>query len=426
MPFLRRLDLRGGFTRGVGRSATATSAAVSDGSRTLSGGTAPALRRSKSLSFGVVAVAVALGVGAAGAAPIISTTQTEVTIGGLSCGTQYRVRVNVAGDSEVTTLNPVTKPCPGPQPAPPPGEVRWRKTFESPYNSVKALEETNCQELPNPTNFPYCAWSQIANNTAWAVVSTSDPFAGLYSIDLRLPANTCCDQRNQIGHMRSVWGGKHDYFRFVFKLDPNWTETSDAGDTLLTMNYQNIYGSPLFMNVDELSDSAYVVLVSGHCEPGGNQPSTCDFYGGQPIGGGFAPRPAGFPGPLYVIPPGQLQKNAWHDLIIHVYWTPYNEGVIEAWHRLRGGIYTKTLDFGPVGSGRVQQFNAATLQNGLDWWGDVQTVEELARDDVSIHTTQDKIGQRLGQVPSDPDGWISSWEEFCRASSRGAAETCLG
>ena len=79
------------------------------------------MRRLTSLRFGVVAVVVALTVGAAGAAPIIvSTTQTEVTIGGLACGTQYRVRVNVAGDSRITTLKPVTKPCPLPPPAPPP------------------------------------------------------------------------------------------------------------------------------------------------------------------------------------------------------------------------------------------------------------------------------------------------------------------
>jgi Glycosyl hydrolases family 16 len=79
-----------------------------------------ALRRWTTLS-GVVAVAVALAVGAAAAAPIIvSTTQTEVTIGGLTCGTQYRVRVNVTGSSRVTTLKAVTKPCPLPHPPPPP------------------------------------------------------------------------------------------------------------------------------------------------------------------------------------------------------------------------------------------------------------------------------------------------------------------
>jgi hypothetical protein len=79
-----------------------------------------ALRRWTTLS-GVVAAAVALAVGAAGAAPIIvSTTQTEVTIGGLTCGTQYRVRVNVTGSPKVTTLKAVTEPCPLPQPPPPP------------------------------------------------------------------------------------------------------------------------------------------------------------------------------------------------------------------------------------------------------------------------------------------------------------------
>jgi hypothetical protein len=79
-----------------------------------------ALRRWTTLS-GLVAAVVALAVGAAGAAPIIvSTTQTEVTIGGLTCGTHYRVRVNVTGSSRVTTLNAVTQPCPLPQPPPPP------------------------------------------------------------------------------------------------------------------------------------------------------------------------------------------------------------------------------------------------------------------------------------------------------------------
>jgi hypothetical protein len=35
---------------------------------------------------------VALGAGTTGAAPIsVSATQTEVTIGGLRCGTEYRV-----------------------------------------------------------------------------------------------------------------------------------------------------------------------------------------------------------------------------------------------------------------------------------------------------------------------------------------------
>jgi hypothetical protein len=77
---------------------------------------------STSRRLGVVAVVVALAVGAAGAAPIIvTTTQTEVTIGGLTCGTRYRVRVNVAGSSPVTTMNPVTKPCTAPQSPPPPG-----------------------------------------------------------------------------------------------------------------------------------------------------------------------------------------------------------------------------------------------------------------------------------------------------------------
>jgi beta-glucanase (GH16 family) len=79
------------------------------------------LRRSTSRSLGVAAFVVALAVGTAGAAPtVVSTTQTEITIGGLACGTQYRVRVSVAGNSRGTTLNAVTQPCAPPPPPPPP------------------------------------------------------------------------------------------------------------------------------------------------------------------------------------------------------------------------------------------------------------------------------------------------------------------
>jgi hypothetical protein len=122
MPVLRRLDLRGGSTRGIGRPPNCDLGAGSvTAAKSTVQGRPSALRRSISLRVAVVAVVGALAVGAAGAAPIIvSTTQTEVTIGGLSCGTRYRVRVNVAGSSPVTTLNPVTKPCTAPQPPPPP------------------------------------------------------------------------------------------------------------------------------------------------------------------------------------------------------------------------------------------------------------------------------------------------------------------
>jgi hypothetical protein len=148
----------------------------------LSSGTRPALRRPTSLSFGVVAVVVALGVGAVGAAPIIvSTTQTEVTIGGLSCGTQYRVRVNVAGNSKVTTLNPVTQPCPPPQAPPPPpsnayvydafcdGATPWTKNVVNRYRTafVGADPYFACDDL---SGGPLGPW--LGGSGAWDGIST--------------------------------------------------------------------------------------------------------------------------------------------------------------------------------------------------------------------------------------------------------------
>lgn len=105
------------------------------------------MRRSTLRSLVVIAVVVALGVGRAGAAPtVVSTTQTEVTIGGLTCGTQYRLRVSVAGNSKGTTLNAVTQPCSPPPPPPPPanayvyddfcdGTTPWTKNVVNRWNT---------------------------------------------------------------------------------------------------------------------------------------------------------------------------------------------------------------------------------------------------------------------------------------------------
>jgi Polysaccharide lyase len=396
------------------------------------------LRRSKSLSFGVVAVAVALGVGAAGAAPIIvSTTQTEVTIGGLSCGTQYRVRVKVAGDSEVTTLNPVTKPCPPPQPPPPPpppaGEVLYRKTGEgaAAVYGTGSLEEPCYPNLPDIYGQTFCQWTKVTQYNppqCGPVKDSAAPFAGANSIRYDIVEQAGVS-RCEIGKHRRFDAYTHDWYHTAFKLEPSWGETNDGGAVVHQLNYQSICAAPLFLSVDDLNDSGYLLVNAGDDDWNGIDGS-CHYYSGQPIGGGFAGRPVGWGGPLYVIPPGQLQRNVWHEVRFHVYWTPSNEGVLEAWHRIRGGTWTKTLDIGPVGSGRPRQFNFPTLALGDQ---NVPLATCAPRNEVTVANinadchwpSQDKMGQYLASTFSD-DNVPSMWGEFCRASSREAAETCLG
>jgi hypothetical protein len=390
-----------------------------------SSGTPPALRRPTSLSFGVAAVVVALAVGAAGAAPIIvSTTQTEVTIGGLSCGTQYRVRVNVAGESAVRTLNAVTQPCPPPQPPPPAGEVLYKKTGEgaAAVYGTGSLEEACYPDLPLLYSQDFCRWAKVSQNdppVCGPVKDSNDPFSGTNSIRYDVAVGSTAT-RCEIGKMRLVDAYTDDYYHTAFKLEPDWGETNAGGGAIHQLNFQSINGAPLFVSVDDRNDSAYLLVNSGACG------ATCTYYSGQPIGGGFAPKPAGMPGPLYVIPPGGLARGVWHEVLFRVYWTPRDEGVLEAWYRPRGGAWVKRLDLGPVGSGHATQFDFPTLQTGVQkvpQGGTTVTAENIT--DSCHWATQDKMGQYMSNYTS-ANGTNSMWGEFCRASSREAAETCLG
>jgi hypothetical protein len=368
---------------------------------------------------------VALAVGAAGAAPIIvSTTQTEVTIGGLSCGTQYRVRVNVAGESAVRTLNAVTQPCPPPQPPPPAGEVLYKKTGEgaAAVYGTGSLEEACYPDLPLLYSQDFCRWAKVSQNdppVCGPVKDSNDPFSGTNSIRYDVAVGSTAT-RCEIGKMRLVDAYTDDYYHTAFKLEPDWGETNAGGGAIHQLNFQSINGAPLFVSVDDRNDSAYLLVNSGACG------ATCTYYSGQPIGGGFAPKPAGMPGPLYVIPPGGLARGVWHEVLFRVYWTPRDEGVLEAWYRPRGGAWVKRLDLGPVGSGHATQFDFPTLQTGVQKVPQGCTTVTAENITDSCHwATQDKMGQYMSNYTS-ANGTNSMWGEFCRASSREAAETCLG
>jgi hypothetical protein len=381
-----------------------------------------------------VAVAVALGVGAAGAAPIIvSTTQTEVTIGGLSCGTQYRVRVKVAGDSEVTTLNPVTKPCTTPQPPPPPpppaGEVLYRKTGEgaAAVYGTGSLEEACYPNLPDIYGQTFCKWIKVTQYDppqCGPVKDSAAPFAGANSIRYDVAtgsANTRCE----IHKARRYDAFTHDWYHVAFKLESDWGETSENGGVINQFNYA-ISAASLFLSADDATESAFLIVSAGDCNP------VCTYYSGQPIGGGFAPRPAGMPGPLYVIPAGGLARNTWHEVLIHVYWSPLNDAELEAWYRPKGGTWVQRLDLGPVGSGHAMQFNFPTNQLGQSFapqeCSDPDDVLTAANINFDCHWPGgDKMGQYLAPGGyTSGDGTNTMWGEFCRASSHEAAETCLG
>jgi hypothetical protein len=313
------------------------------------------------------------------------------------------------------------------EPPPPAGEVRYKKTGEGAANvyGTNSLEEACYPDLP-PWNgiVEYCRWGKVTQYDppqCGPHKDSSDPFAGVYSIRYDVATEQTVT-RCEIDKHRRVGAYTHDWYHSAFKLEPDWGERNDGGAVINQLNYQSIHGSPFFVHADDRNDSAYLSVSAGPCTSSG-----CKYYSGQPIGFGYAPRPAGMPGPLYFIPAGGLTRGVWHEVLIHVYWTPLTDGVVEGWYRPKGGTWVKRVDVGPVGSGHATQFNFPTLQTGVQSTpsGCTTVTVENINDDCHWPNV-DKMGQYLNTAYTSGNGTNTLWGEFCRASSREAAETCLG
>jgi hypothetical protein len=107
-------------------------------------------------------------------------------------------------------------------------------------------------------------------------------------------------------------------------------------------------------------------------------------------------------GPWRIIPPERFALGVWHDLLIHVVWTTDpSEGLIEGFHRQRGGQWAQT----------VATF---TGKPTLQW----RSGEALR----PTETTLDKIGAYRGSHPTAISVW---YDNFCVATTRPAAQSCV-
>jgi Polysaccharide lyase len=371
---------------------------------------------------------------AAGAscAAISGATSTAYLLTSAEVSSTIRVSVTASNSVGSATASSAATATVGSPPAPsgtpPSGRVLYRKTGEGTANVIgtNSLEEPCYPNLPDIYGQSFCRWNEIAVDATLCgpFKDPNDRFAGVNSIrfDIRNTPNTT--QRCEIGKHRLVDAYTHDWYHTAFKFEPTWAETSSGGAVVHQLNYQSICAAPLFLSVDDSNDSAYLIVNAGPDDWNGYNIS-CKYYSGQP---GWASRPVGaFPGtPLYVIPPGQFTKGTWHEVLFHVYWTPINEGILEAWYRPKGGTWVKNLDIGPVGSGRPLEYNFPTLATGnqiVPQGCTEVTVENI--NDPCHWPSMDKMGQYHSNNTSS-DGIPTMWGEFCRASSREAAETCLG
>ena len=232
--------------------------------------------------------------------------------------------------------------------------------------------------------------------------TTADASSGSWSGRIDLPADTVNRQACEFLHSRLVDPNTDDYYALAVKFPTNWQEPSTAfwGMSVAQFNYEGINSSPLGLTAH--ADNVTIVVNSGACPPSGVAPG-CPYYSGN---GGDAPR--GMAGPLLAIPKGQLALGVWHQLVVHVRWTLGTDGVLEVWHRVRGGTWSKTVSMSGV----------PTLQTGTTFNGTVLTASNLATwQDV------DKFGLYRGPSSFAIPVWFDDW---CRATTFSASVSCLG
>jgi Polysaccharide lyase len=202
-------------------------------------------------------------------------------------------------------------------------------------------------------------------------------------------------------HERTLGTGQgfpplEQWYALSIRLPANYT-TRGWGLTLAQFNYEKIWGAPLAIQGNgpaETGEPNQLRLVgqAGECVPVTEPNPHCAWSSG--LGSEI--------GPWRIIPPERFATEVWHDLLVHVVWsTKASEGLIEAFHRQRGGEWAQTV---PPFTGKP------TVQ-----WEPGQRV-------APTYPTVDKVGAYRGPNSTA----LSIWHDnFCVATTRAAAESCL-
>jgi hypothetical protein len=179
------------------------------------------------------------------------------------------------------------------------------------------------------------------------------------------------------------------WYALSIRFPANYT-TQGWGLAVASFNYQLIWGAPLgilAVGPAVTGEPNHVRLAgqAGECVPVTEPNPHCEWSRPWPI-----------------IPPERFATEVWHDLLVHVVWsTKAREGLIEAFHRQRGGEWANTV---PAFTGEP------TVQ-----WRPGETV-------TPTYPTVDKIGAYRGANTTA----LSIWHDnFCVATTRTAAESCL-
>jgi len=215
---------------------------------------------------------------------------------------------------------------------------------------------------------------------------------GKYAARIDLPAapsdRTACETLNK----RATGVGTDDFYGLMVRFPAGWREPSPVGWGLAIaqLNYQGIWGAPVMLIAH--ADHVALVLQSGLCRSVYTSNPGCAHSSGP---GGNVRRT------VAVRPP--LALDAWHQLIVHVRWATSSAGVLEVWHRLKGG----------------QRWNKTVSLRG---YPTVQWTAGKGRRAIVRSVTSDKIGAYRGRA----DFPLTVWHDgFVRAKSFAATASAL-
>ena len=214
-------------------------------------------------------------------------------------------------------------------------------------------------------------------------------------------------------HNRTVQNGSDEWFAMAFYFPSGWRAAlTGPGGARHTLNLgcPNYYSvNSCIVSVSGGPRSLFTLINSGAC----TKATGCPWYSATPQGGNYS-RCRGFKkrgcGPLYIVPPGHLRLNVWHEIVMHVYYTLDRNGLVQFWHRIKGmSSWRKRVS---VTGG------FPTLQTGTTAFGATVTASN-----ISGWRSTDQFG--LYRWVGETDAATVSADDWCRATSFASAVKCF-
>jgi hypothetical protein len=292
-------------------------------------------------------------------------------------------------------------PPPPPPPSPPAGQLYFRGDWEMdgeilgmPAPILGQYNGAQCENTKVTMDTP-------TFNRGRLYVVSDIVGGGSKAARFDLPSDGLRSQACEALHGRKLGTGHgyppfEEWYALSIRFPANYT-TQGWGLTVASLNYQTIWGAPLGIlavgpAVTGEPNHVRLQAQAGECVPVTEPNPHCEWSSG----------PGGNARPMRIIPPERFATEVWHDLLVHVVWsTQAREGLIEGFHRQRGGEWANTVP-------------AFTGKPTVQW-----------RPGTSVHPsngTVDKIGAYRGPNSTE----LSIWHDnFCVAATRAAAESCL-